>query len=61
MLDTVGMKPLSERDENLSYLTGGLVNSLFVGMKPLSERDENLVVGGGKDENLELCRNEATL
>jgi len=38
----VGMKPLSERDENCAwspqfhFLTG-----FFVGMKPLSERDEN--------------------
>jgi len=39
----VGMKPLSERDENgngtyhCTYVSGG-----YVGMKPLSERDENI-------------------
>ncbi len=38
---SVGMKPLSERDENSVHLF--LLKYLFnlVGMKPLSERDEN--------------------
>jgi len=37
----VGMKPLSERDENprQNQTPGPLL--LLVGMKPLSERDEN--------------------
>jgi len=37
----VGMKPLSERDENNPTLRPGRVKLLLVGMKPLSERDEN--------------------
>ena len=37
----VGMKPLSERDENLPELIVCLNASNLVGMKPLSERDEN--------------------
>ena len=45
----VGMKPLSERDENCAwspyYL---LLNWLLVGMKPLSERDENWRYSGKK-------------
>jgi len=38
----VGMKPLSERDENLVLIrTLTLLENKEVGMKPLSERDEN--------------------
>jgi len=37
------MKPLSERDENLSYNIFLLHNHTPVGMKPLSERDENSI------------------
>jgi len=37
----VGMKPLSERDEN-HPVTGSIWSEkALVGMKPLSERDEN--------------------
>jgi len=38
---TVGMKPLSERDENESPTCVPYPYSICVGMKPLSERDEN--------------------
>jgi len=37
----VGMKPLSERDENTNLNTCSGLKSGIVGMKPLSERDEN--------------------
>jgi len=38
----VGMKPLSERDENVSTgIRETFSGILPVGMKPLSERDEN--------------------
>jgi len=38
----VGMKPLSERDENVNKKRHqGCATPLMVGMKPLSERDEN--------------------
>jgi len=37
----VGMKPLSERDENLFQFPYSTIISKYVGMKPLSERDEN--------------------
>ena len=38
----VGMKPLSERDENVNWVTtGNIKKGRVVGMKPLSERDEN--------------------
>jgi len=37
----VGMKPLSERDENLVSLAAASAIAFTVGMKPLSERDEN--------------------
>jgi len=40
-LAVVGMKPLSERDENHHHHLASLLKSLTVGMKPLSERDEN--------------------
>ncbi|MGB4751236.1 MAG: hypothetical protein WBH60_01215 [Fervidobacterium sp.] len=39
----VGMKPLSERDENKIMCLGPSYYFLPVGMKPLSERDENLL------------------
>ena len=41
-LKLVGMKPLSERDENLPVGLSGKHQESLVGMKPLSERDENL-------------------
>jgi len=37
----VGMKPLSERDENTNKSPMKFQPVLCVGMKPLSERDEN--------------------
>jgi len=37
----VGMKPLSERDENKVKATFTSGTQILVGMKPLSERDEN--------------------
>jgi len=37
------MKPLSERDENLSETACSFWIPGTVGMKPLSERDENTV------------------
>ena len=37
----VGMKPLSERDENFAAIAFTIAEVFFVGMKPLSERDEN--------------------
>jgi len=37
----VGMKPLSERDENHSVPLKTQLKTPHVGMKPLSERDEN--------------------
>jgi len=37
----VGMKPLSERDENYAVLFLNNSTTPSVGMKPLSERDEN--------------------
>jgi len=37
----VGMKPLSERDENTSFPEHSITTKTLVGMKPLSERDEN--------------------
>jgi len=39
----VGMKPLSERDENHGGGAEFHISSSIVGMKPLSERDENFV------------------
>ncbi len=41
-LQTVGMKPLSERDENYSYCWYAKELITHVGMKPLSERDEKV-------------------
>jgi len=57
----VGMKPLSERDENLSLKPRNLLDLTTVGMKPLSERDENLPPGPCYYFLLPGCRNEATL
>jgi len=37
----VGMKPLSERDENFLLFYQAQLSGHIVGMKPLSERDEN--------------------
>ena len=37
----VGMKPLSERDENGLRSPSRTLRFTSVGMKPLSERDEN--------------------
>ena len=37
----VGMKPLSERDENIENKKWWPPGGVQVGMKPLSERDEN--------------------
>ncbi len=57
----VGMKLLSERDENL---WGWYPKSYYfdlVGMKLLSERDENLNLNGQKLPRVDRCRNEATL
>ena len=43
----VGMKPLSERDENFPRDFSGNSVNVPVGMKPLSERDENLLEASG--------------
>jgi len=40
----VGMKPLSERDENLPIKPLKPTTKSQVGMKPLSERDENILI-----------------
>ena len=40
-ISAVGMKPLSERDENSSVIFVIRNINELVGMKPLSERDEN--------------------
>jgi len=58
---TVGMKPLSERDEN--YLESNTTHTkiVVVGMKPLSERDENQPVENTMDQLNNTSRNEATL
>jgi len=37
------MKPLSERDENVTSTTLDAALLIIVGMKPLSERDENIL------------------
>jgi len=39
----VGMKPLSERDENTRRTSSVYTQGPHVGMKPLSERDENKI------------------
>jgi len=57
----VGMKPLSERDENHVLRRKLPYTHLHVGMKPLSERDENLVKPSGVLYIMDTGRNEATL
>ena len=57
----VGMKPLSERDENNVSNVCCIHNYYRVGMKPLSERDENSGPSGNLEFHVSLCRNEATL
>ena len=57
----VGMKPLSERDENKRCNLLQNFKIRVVGMKPLSERDENQTVEDTVNK-LDYCsRNEATL
>ena len=55
------MKPLSERDENLSIFVMPVNSTLSVGMKPLSERDENFNAVILDSTGLQASRNEATL
>jgi len=57
----VGMKPLSERDENLWHFDILPCLAWIVGMKPLSERDENSPVLNKSRISLFGSRNEATL
>jgi len=57
----VGMKPLSERDENPSSSRRRHLVSYEVGMKPLSERDENVSSEKNNPSLIKLSRNEATL
>jgi len=58
----VGMKPLSERDENTENLSETIKSACHnVGMKPLSERDENNSLGEASKFHASPCRNEATL
>gem|GEM_PF-2968251 len=57
----VGMKPLSERDENKEVPYLKVWDEMFVGMKPLSERDENTQSGSQKLSSSLHGRNEATL
>ena len=57
----VGMKPLSERDENLITVLALPTRLILVGMKPLSERDENSSWSRRHEHQLCACRNEATL
>jgi len=57
----VGMKPLSERDENLAEFHQVPTKNSWVGMKPLSERDENQYPKNFKINISFCCRNEATL
>ena len=59
---SVGMKPLSERDENRAPRNKPNVSLLgIVGMKPLSERDENQTAVLFENNSLNSGRNEATL
>ncbi len=58
---TVGMKPLSERDENQELLRNCSLTLVSVGMKPLSERDENNWVSKLGLVKSNMSRNEATL
>jgi len=60
-INRVGMKPLSERDENSSLHVGTSNTNSTVGMKPLSERDENDNSLVCHIVYLFTCRNEATL
>jgi len=55
------MKPLSERDENISQTAVLFVNISRVGMKPLSERDENSSLASFTAKSSIARRNEATL
>jgi len=55
------MKPLSERDENISFTKSFLSIDIPVGMKPLSERDENQTAVLFTNISLNSGRNEATL
>jgi len=57
----VGMKPLSERDENLAEFTFNSPAFHGVGMKPLSERDENWISQSAVLFPNISRRNEATL
>ena len=57
----VGMKPLSERDENHTNVTACGVKLIIVGMKPLSERDENSDSPPSFSALKLISRNEATL
>jgi len=57
----VGMKPLSERDENPVSLVHFTVTLEPVGMKPLSERDENKSMLAETHQAPTGSRNEATL
>jgi len=50
LIYSVGMKPLSERDENPGDRGSHQILLPSVGMKPLSERDENLVKVHGTGE-----------
>ena len=60
-LQLVGMKLLSERDENVISITADSGLSLNVGMKPLSERDENFTFFDTGFASAAGRRNEATL
>jgi len=57
----VGMKPLSERDENKKGKYYLPFLEKYVGMKPLSERDENILAAWSPHYYFLACRNEATL
>ena len=57
----VGMKPLSERDENKYIPSLARLTVISVGMKPLSERDENFSRWPYQPNGCIVGRNEATL
>jgi len=57
----VGMKPLSERDENCYFPENSSYDGECVGMKPLSERDENRFLPLLLFGKIYRRRNEATL
>ncbi len=61
VLKVVGMKLLSERDENYVYLLLGYHFLFCVGMKLLSERDENIHAVQNHKKHHKKSRNEATL